>query len=57
MNNTPRRIAALILFVLLILPAILSAQGTRVDYDRAIKLRERFQDLAVTLLYPGVTYR
>ena len=50
MNSTPRRIAALILFVLLVLPAILPAQGTKADYERAIKLRERFQGLAVNIM-------
>jgi dipeptidyl aminopeptidase/acylaminoacyl peptidase len=50
MNITHRRAIAMLLFVLLALPAILPAQGTRADYDRANKLREKFQGLAVDII-------
>jgi dipeptidyl aminopeptidase/acylaminoacyl peptidase len=45
-----RRIIVLLLFVLLVLPAVLPAQGNRADYERANKLREKFQGLAVNVV-------
>jgi dipeptidyl aminopeptidase/acylaminoacyl peptidase len=50
MNLTRRRVAVLLLLVLLVLPAVLPAQGTRADYDRANKLRDKFQGLAVDIV-------
>jgi dipeptidyl aminopeptidase/acylaminoacyl peptidase len=45
-----RRAIVLFLFVLFVLPAVLPAQGTRADYERAAKLRDKFQGLAVNVV-------
>ena len=50
MSIIRRRIVALFLFALLVLPAILPAQGTKADYERAAKLREKLQGLAVNIM-------
>ena len=38
-----------LILCLLLLPAIIHAQGTRADYERANKLRDKFQGLAVNV--------
>ena len=40
---------ATLILCLLLLPAIIYAQGTRADYERANKLRDKFQGLAVNI--------
>ena len=42
--------SSLAVCVLAVLPAIVSAQGTRTDYGRALGLRERYESLRITTL-------
>jgi dipeptidyl aminopeptidase/acylaminoacyl peptidase len=61
MKTRKSRLLILVLFAALVLPALLPAQGTRADYERASGLREKWQGLAVNLperpSWIGATHR
>ena len=41
---------AIVILCLLLLPALIYAQGTQADYERANKLRDKYQGLAVNIV-------